>query len=94
MNINIYQAYEIETDSHFGWIDDENSFPNDISFTNDNYLRKQVINGGKILEIFEKHFHEDWLQSIEWEENFIDFDYFNPMNGESWEYKYRISEIK
>lgn len=94
MNINIYENYAVDIEKHFGWIDEENSLPDDISFTNDNVSDNRIINGGELLEIFGKHFSEDWLQSVEWKENFIGFEYFNPMNGEGWEYKYRISEMK
>ena len=93
MNINIYQDYKIKYKAHYGWIDEENSLPDDISFTDDDFDNEYVLNGGVLLEKIEKHFLEDWLQEFIINNNKIRFEYFNPSNGEGWNYEYKVEVV-
>lgn len=82
MNINIYEKYKVFKKVDCGFIDEENSTPNDIVFKDFKRVNEMRVSGGTLLEYLVKLLGDTDISEFEIKENTIKIEHFNPSNGE------------
>lgn len=91
MNVNIYEEYVVEIFDKGSYIS-EDSTPGDIVFSKYSEAKAFVWNGGKLIDYIAKLCRDEYIQSIVVIEDTapyplqdttdIEFNFFNPSNGE------------
>ena len=92
MNVNIYEEYVVEIFDKGSYISEEDSTPGDIVFSKYSEAKAFVWNGGKLIDYIAKLCKDEHIQSINIIEDVtayplqdtttIEFEFFNPSNGE------------
>lgn len=92
MSVNIYEEYVVEIFDKGSYISEEDSTPGDIVFSKYSEARSFIWNGGKLIDYIAKLCSDNYIQSIAVIEDTtpyplmdstdIEFEFFNPSNGE------------
>ena len=90
MIVSIYEEYVVEIFDKGSYISEEDSTPGDIVFSKYSEAKAFVWNGGKLIDYIAKLCRDVYIQSIAVLEDTaklqdttdIEFEFFNPSNGE------------
>ena len=91
--IDFYTSYEVNITGQYSYRTDFDEFQEE------KVNEKLYVDGGKLLEILKKCFEDIRLMQLSVDKNDLEneiifkFEYFNPMTGESSDYKYIIKQL-
>ena len=104
MNINIYSDYLVQRDLKGSFIDPESISYEECDFTDWEDKKNLKINGGDLIDVLTKCFAEDNISDVNISfggfsitKEFvmcIEFNYFNPSNGENSTRTFYIRKVK
>lgn len=81
MNINIFQNYKVRINTKSSYVSQEDSTPTDWAYKTIDGKTEQVIDGGLLIQCLYKYFRDRCFMSVDFEENSIHIELFDPMNG-------------
>lgn len=81
MNINIFQNYKVTITTTSSYVSQEDSTPTDWAYRTITGKTEHIIDGGILVTWLYKYFRDRCFMSVDFEENSIHIELFDPMNG-------------
>ena len=94
MTIDIYSKYKVKFISKGAYISQEDSTPNDITFSHYEDNNEQVISGYDLLKFIGNKLINKDIDEFSVSDNNINIQTFNCLNGEGNEYNLVIERIE
>lgn len=82
MNICVFEKYQVKYTNHYSFISDYNDCdPNGPIYTKDKYEFNKKLDGDSLIDIITKELQDSLTIDVNFQDNFIFIEKFNPDNG-------------
>lgn len=81
MNINIFQKYKVTINTISSYVSQEDSTPTDWAYKKIDGKTEHIIDGGLLIHRLYKYFIDRCFMSVDFKENLIHIELFDPNNG-------------
>lgn len=90
MNISVFAKYKIKCKGKYSYNTPSYDCPND--WHTERVKWQKTISGGELMEFIAKNLNDTNIIEVDFGDDCIYFDYFNPNNGECSDYTYTIEQ--
>ena len=91
MNISVFADYKIKCRGKYSYNTPSYDCPND--WHTERVRWQKTMSGGKLMEFIAKELNEFNLIEVDFRDDYIYFDHFNPNTGECSNYYYHIERV-